>query len=194
VSGVSRQSEWNPSAVVRGSAWRTLILRGSGLRTGVQPIEHDRRARRYPHQIGRRLPQPFARHRHVLGERCIKPRPKCLDCRFGIGTKLGIQPRCEGQGPPHGLGLAALRLRCCCPAWLGRCGRHRWSEAGLALSVAVFRNWRCCYLKRGRPFSPSATNWIGRSRRRQSWPVESAQVWSGFGREPVAGWTQPLAP
>jgi hypothetical protein len=42
------------------------------LRTGVQPIEHDSRTRCHPHQIGRRLPKPFARYRQVLGERRVK--------------------------------------------------------------------------------------------------------------------------
>jgi hypothetical protein len=70
-----------------------MVRYARGLAFGicVQSIEHDRGARRHPHQIRCCLAQPFPDNRRSLRQCSVKARAKCRDGGFGAAVKLTIQ-------------------------------------------------------------------------------------------------------
>jgi hypothetical protein len=57
----------------------------------VQPIEHDRGTRRYPHQIRCGLAKPLPDTGRSLCESGVEARTKRRDCGFGSTMKFTIQ-------------------------------------------------------------------------------------------------------
>jgi hypothetical protein len=65
--------------------------RGLAFGSCVQSIEHDRGARRDPHQIRCSLAKPLVDIRRPLRNGGVKARAKCRDGGFGAAMKLIIQ-------------------------------------------------------------------------------------------------------
>jgi hypothetical protein len=65
--------------------------RGLAFGVCVQSIEHDRGARRHPHQIRCSLAKPLVDIRRPLREGGVEARAKCRDGGFGAAMKLTIQ-------------------------------------------------------------------------------------------------------
>src|SRR5260370_26438214 len=72
--------------------------RGLAFGICVQPVEHDRGARRHPHQIRCSLAKPLADSRRPLREGGVEARAKCRDGGFGAAMKLIIQTGGECRG------------------------------------------------------------------------------------------------
>jgi hypothetical protein len=101
-------------AVLATLAPSRMVRRARGLAFGgcVQSIEHDRGARRHPHQIRRCLAKPLADMGRPLREGSVEARAKCRDGGFGVAMKLTIQTGCECRISTRrslwGSGLASL--------------------------------------------------------------------------------------
>src|SRR5271166_5648079 len=88
-----------------------MIRHAGGLAFGacVQSIEHDRRARRHPHQIRRGLAKPLADNRRPLCERGIEARAKRRNGGFRPPMKVAVETgrKCRrsarGSRVPEGL-------------------------------------------------------------------------------------------
>src|SRR5215469_7776727 len=85
-------------AVIAG-AHMIRHARRLALGSGVQSIEHDRRARRDSHQIRSRLPKPLPDTRRTLRERRVKTGAKRRNRCLGSAVKIAIESRGECRGP-----------------------------------------------------------------------------------------------
>ena len=97
-----------------------MVRHTCGLAVGicVQPIEHNRGARRHPHQIRCSLAKPLANTRRPLREGGLEARAKCRDGGFGSDMKLMIQTCGECRRSAR----SSL-----CGSGLASCAEH-WSE------------------------------------------------------------------